>query len=397
MKARRMLLMVLIAAAMVFAATLNVAFAEKAEWQEVPENTEEIGIDETKDVDISSEGETVTFKFTPEEDGVYEFRSFQDGPYDDYDSLDTVGRVLIWNGNEYEEIMENDDNDENYHFCMKFKAEKEKTYYLQARMLSKPSEAVSFHVKLIDTGILEIEYKQKNQLELQYLVDGYYRNRYDDDDNFLGSFFRYYIGRKLPMDQDQFTIKKKNGDDITYVYNAENRQFECDGSDPIRYYDFDFDCVDSYNWDLGEHQAEVYYDGFTTETTVKVVENDIKAVSFQKKEPVTYYENDIDSGEWQGEGEDKYYCYYKPWLITGDKLTVTYTDDSSREFTLKYEDEEEEPVFMSEDGTVIDKGAVLISDEQETRHWGIGENLDEKPDGNNFYTVSYGGEKAIIR
>ena len=126
MKARRMLLMVLIAAAMVFAATLNVAFAEKAEWQEVPENTEEIGIDETKDVDISSEGETVTFKFTPEEDGVYEFRSFQDGPYDDYDSLDTVGRVLIWNGNEYEEIMENDDNDENYHFCMKFKAEKEK-------------------------------------------------------------------------------------------------------------------------------------------------------------------------------------------------------------------------------------------------------------------------------
>ena len=379
MKARRMLLMVLIAAAMVFTTMLNVAYADEDDWQDVPENTEEIDeieTDKTKDVDISSEGETVTFKFTPEEDGVYEFYS---EPADDHD-YDTIGRIMTLVNGEYEEIASNDDSGDDLHFMMRFSAEAGKTYFLQARMYNKPKEAVSFKVSLVDMGIMSVEYKQYYVPQFSYLIDGYYE---EDED-----YFVYNIRNKLPSDGDELVINRKDGSSIVYEYDSQEDVFGCVGQEPISRWEMSFSGVDNQDWAIGRHKATVEYQGINCEINVDVVENDIKSFTYQRKQPAEYYENDPDYGEWVEDDEDRYFHYSTPWAMSGDELTVTYNDDTTCTYTSLYDDEEDEyRIYRAEDGSYFSERVLQFSDDQETEHWELGEN---------HYTVKFGGKEYNV-
>ena len=377
MKARRMLLMVLIAAAMVFTAMLNVAYADEDEWQDVPENTEEIDeieTDETKNVDISSEGETVTFKFTPKETGIYEFNSSK--AEEDNHDRDTVGRVMTLVDGEYEEIAYNDDAGDYSHFMMKFSAEAGKTYFLQARMYNRREKNVKFRVSLIDTGLKSIEYRQKNVPQFRYLIDG----SYDED----SGIFEYNVRRKMPLDKDEIVINRKDGSSEVYEYDSEDGVFTCEGQEPIYSSDLYFSRVDSHDWAIGRHKATVEYQGINCEINVDVVENDIKSITYQRKQPAEYYENDPDYGEWVGDDEDRYFYYTMPWPMSGDKLIVTYNDDTTCTYTSSYDDEDEDYMtYRAEDGSYFSELLLKFSNNQKTEHWMLGEN---------HYTVNYGGK-----
>ncbi|MBE6042148.1 MAG: hypothetical protein E7220_06465, partial [Clostridiales bacterium] len=97
----------------------------------IPEDCEEIGLDEEKTASIIKDNDVVTYAFTPESDGVYYFSA--------QGSYDTLGRVITASEEAdqgFEQVAYDDDTNSG-NFLARFQAEAGTTYYLQARMYSR--------------------------------------------------------------------------------------------------------------------------------------------------------------------------------------------------------------------------------------------------------------------
>ena len=108
----------------------------------IPETVQELGLDQSYDVDITEEGQWEWFSFIAVEDGTYSFSS------EDSDGGDPIvyGYTTRDVESEWDYTFSDDDGGIGYNFKLTFKAEKGKTYYF--RVGQQGSQTGYFSVKM---------------------------------------------------------------------------------------------------------------------------------------------------------------------------------------------------------------------------------------------------------
>ena len=154
-----------------------------------------------------------------------------------------------------------------------------------------------------------------------------------------------------------------------------------------------FEYRDEQNMFMWEVDGEnnywyVYYCGAEAKVPVTVRANNIKSISYQPVQPVQVYIDDyrIVTDEKTGE---QYKEYSLPDLYDGDKVIITYDDESQKEFTLTFDDVDGEHYFVNDiDDEAYHKFTFMPFDNQYEQEWTV--------DGENYFSVDFYGHIADI-
>ncbi len=234
-----------------------------------------------------------------------------------------------------------------------------------------------------------IQFIPNNPYELvEETSDGEYENEYDDDDNVIGSYYRYYYSIRNYGDK---LIVNKNGTSVTYTYGySEELDESCyinddDSSDYIDRNNISYDDEQYTNhWAVGkDNYFTVKYAGKTYNVPVTVKENNIESIEYIPASPRTVYENTDGRFETDDMGEE-YYDYNYTSTSTGDKLVLHLKDNTTETYTLEYSDELEDSLFIndSDKTKTIEENEVNVEANQWKNHWKLG---------TNYVTVRYMG------
>ena len=230
-------------------------------------------------------------------------------------------------------------------------------------------------VNIVPNPVKAIRFERESDV---ILVENYdiYHDEQDDKD--------YY---SIPYHQEGDRLIVIDNDDKETVYDYQvNGVYTCEGKDDIPSFEVYIDKNQRDNpWTVGENEYIVEYMGRTYALTATVIENTVKAISYERASAVEYFENT------NGDYDDQYgyYHYWYSWCEAGDKLTVIDTDDSKTVYEYKLIDENKfEYAFVSADGDIIDPYRVNFDDEQYINHWHIGSD--------NEYFVEYLGARFYL-
>ncbi len=302
---------------------------------------------------------TVTYRFSPNEDGTFVFQSFSDPETDP----DPVGRVVYIDEKTGEPVVAayNDDTvySDDGHFQMVFETKAGRVYYLQTGAWDE--ETVSFSVELYKTADVKgIDLVLVDHEDIPTLTDGVYM---DDDDPKIFDYekedlfepgdkvYLFYeegltvsnlSGKTLGEDYDIYTaddeliFKNNEGKTLTYsLVDTQEDTYWTPGNDP---YFITFVC-------MGHEDAD----------TLKVIirENPVKSISFTPKfsdnngHTIKYFSDEILTAS-EDNPEYKYYDLSKrgfyseemekyEGFVNGDILRVTFKDGSAVNYTYDRE------------------------------------------------------------
>ena len=135
-------------------------------------------------------------------------------------------------------------------------------------------------------------------------------------------------------------------------------------------------------WVLGNsNEFYINYMGQQKTLYATVKANPVKSISYTRAEPITYYEG--TEGYDYGDGFE----YRVPWERTGDKITVTDTNNVSTVYTCVFNNETYETEFVASNGDVL-SGEVRFYSDQKNNPWVVGTN--------NEYYVTYSGKSCTL-
>ncbi|MBR3646610.1 MAG: hypothetical protein IKN54_09330, partial [Lachnospiraceae bacterium] len=170
--------------------------------------------------------------------------------------------------------------------------------------------------------------------------------------------------------------------------NHENNElyFESEYGDIINENDVHiFSDQRNYPWVIGDkNEYQIEYMGYSKIIYTKVVQNNVKSIDYIRTTPSVYYEG--THGHF--DEYDNAFRYDIPYFEVGDKLIVTYSDNSTSTYTYTFNDSTYEGEFKSNDGKVITNSELRFSDNQHDSPWGIGDQ--------NEYSIVYSGRSCNL-
>ncbi|MBR6392952.1 MAG: hypothetical protein IKS12_06660, partial [Eubacterium sp.] len=135
-------------------------------------------------------------------------------------------------------------------------------------------------------------------------------------------------------------------------------------------------------WVLGNsNEFYINYMGQQKTLYATVKANPVKSISYTRAEPITYYEG--TEGYDYGDGFE----YRVPWERTGDKITVTDTNNVSTVYTCTFNDKTDQTEFVASNGDVL-SGEVRFYSDQKNNPWVVGTD--------NEYYVTYSGKSVTL-
>ncbi len=141
-------------------------------------------------------------------------------------------------------------------------------------------------------------------------------------------------------------------------------------------------------WTLaGPNYYTIEVFGLTAEVPVDLVETDVKSVEYIRKTPLTLDENKNGDYRYDNFGT-KFYFYNVPLADVGDKIIITYKDDTSVEYTVKFDATNNVGYAESADGKILGVDDIDIFDRQYDEHWIPGAD-------NKFYVLYRGIETSV--
>ena len=178
-----------------------------------------------------------------------------------------------------------------------------------------------------------------------------------------------------------------SGDTVDYTYSERDWEFlDADGN-ALDTEDKLYRSVRG-NWNK-EAEDNVfyvfYYEVQSNPIPVSIVENNVASIRYTQSAPRScYFEN---GGRWETNGYGQsYYRYDYPTVETDDVLSVTYTDDSTKDFVAKWDDDAWSHYFEAEDGEILTFKEVHFYDRQYEEPY--------TPGDGNCYFVEYQGREC---
>ncbi len=344
---------------------------------------EEISLGESKYVSLE-EDESAWFRFIPEADGVYVFRS--SNAYDDpYATL---------YDEDFDRIAEDDDDGENLNFLISYYLYAGKSYYLEANSYDDDSYYVT--VKL---GAKAISFQPVSEFVLtEGISSGYYDYGYYDEVTGDWKDETYYHFN-IPSFRDGDKLIVTEADDTTnvYVFSKSQWRFVSVNGETIRV--STYSGQDENPWKPGDTDKTftVEYQNLKCSVSVKVLPNPVESISFTAAKEYIYTEGISEgyyaSSEYYNEAlgkwmDDEYFEYYFSGFNEGDKITAKMKDGSVKEYIHSNEasDEYEEDVFVSSDGEVI---YPYVTTNQDINHWVVN-------GAHNKFTVNFAGASCDV-
>ena len=226
--------------------------------------------------------------------------------------------------------------------------------------LDNRSNAVT--VSIVENPVKGIRFERVNDV---VIVEGT-NMRHDNGDNADYYDIPYY------KKGDKLIVIGKGGTETVYEYQIEDI-FTAEGEEDISARDVRFDSNQRENpWTVGDNTYTVEYMGYYYNLVATIIENPVKSIGYIPAEPFEVIEN---TGGYYSERLG-YYYYHTGQIGEGDRLTVTYKDDTVKEYEYRRQDEDSwEYVFVAQDGSVIERNDINFADEQETSPWHIGNNV----------------------
>ncbi|MCR5207886.1 MAG: hypothetical protein K6C14_05345 [Eubacterium sp.] len=212
-------------------------------------------------------------------------------------------------------------------------------------------------------------------------------NGHWDHSETYGDYFNYDI----PSFQEGDVISvifAGETEPVEYTYKVVDGNYDFyDENDEIIPYD---DTITRSNggapWTIGgNNELVVEYSGIEVSVSISVIKNTVTGIDYTRAQPDEYFEGDTHYDPW-----DNAYLYSHPNFYEGDVLTV-YEDELTTVYTCKFNNENGEYYFESENGKTIEtngENAVSFYDNQLTAPWVIGNN-------NEFYVQYMGYTKAL--
>ena len=229
-----------------------------------------------------------------------------------------------------------------------------------------------YEISFADAEIEEIKFENA-PYELEAYVDGSYK-RLEKGENSDNVVFGY---NALKHQGAAFTVKYKNGESEAYTYSTTKKAFVDKNNEIISAEIFAYTDSQLYTeWQPdGEYAIDCYFKGEHFTADYKVKSNPVKAVEYTQAEIPQYKEN--EGGAYKvcekadcDECEGTYFNYTinEKFPVQGDKITVTFADDSVNEYVLKGKS------FVDKDNNPLSKTAVITHNNQNKKHWTVGEN-----------------------
>ncbi|MGN0527448.1 MAG: hypothetical protein ACI4IF_08425, partial [Acutalibacteraceae bacterium] len=221
-------------------------------------------------------------------------------------------------------------------------------------------------VNLVESPVKSISYKPLKTLEI-------YENtgRISDD----GVCYYDLYWDEIFSTGDKITVNYKDNTSKTYTCKNSWLFVAQDGEAlNTEYLSFDEEQEVTPWTKGGNNKITVSYIGANTQIGVNIVENPVKSVNYQKKNPMKFYEN--DSGRYNDE----------IWISAfekGDILTVNYKDGTKEVFSYKGD-----IGFVNQKGESINERYLDYEFDFDKNPWVVGTN--------NYYEVSYAGIKAKV-
>ena|GEM_PF-4225406 len=311
-----------------------------------------------------TEAEDRYFKFVPEEDGTYFFKSSY--VYD-------VDPDCVLEDKDYKEIEKDTVRGP---FELKFDAEAGEEYYLKVHIWDLPdgADSIKFDIQLIQEKATSMEYVPVKPIELIENVDG----------NEMADWFNY---KYSSQDGDRLILKYAEGSEEEYeeeyvlkkgernIYVGDNRTIEARN---VRL----TDDQDMNHWTTGENRITVKYAGLSCELVANVIEQPYTKLSFRSDAGIKVYDG---SGHEEHDGEGNPYMHYDlvpPYFHGGDILTFTMKNGTEAEYVFDVMD----LIFYNrkDSSDYIPLWDLLLNlDGQEENHWTKG--------GNNTFVLEYRG------
>lgn len=232
--------------------------------------------------------------------------------------------------------------------------------------------AVQYPVDFADAGIVSISVENASQ-ELSAYTDGSFaRLSYGENQDDVAFYYN-----TLYCEGVSFSVEYENGDKESFAYSEDESTFVNDEGELIDFEVFSYtESQDYEEWQPGnEYVVNCYYKGFGFEVPYKVSENPVKAIEYTQTAIPQYKEN------WDGEYsycektdceicEDTYFEYNitKSFPVQGDKITVTYADDSSAEYVLNGN------YYTDAQGNRLPWQSMVCHNNQKDNHWVVGDN-----------------------
>ena len=233
-------------------------------------------------------------------------------------------------------------------------------------------QAIQYPVTFAESGIASITAENTGKSVSAY-KDGRYTRLFAGENE--GEVAFYYD--TLYCEGVSFTVVYENGDEERFAYSDEYGTFVNDKDELVSFDTFSFTESQEYEeWQPGgEYAVNCYYKGFGFSVEYAVSENPVKAVEYEQAEIPQYKEN------WDGEllycenpdceiCEDNYFNYSitKSFPVQGDKITVTYADDSVVEYVLNGN------YYTDAEGNRLPWQSMVCHNDQKDKHWTVGEN-----------------------
>ena len=191
-------------------------------------------------------------------------------------------------------------------------------------MLEYCGATCSVPVFIIENPVASISFTPAASYEIIENTYGYAET--DDDGE---SYYRYSIPEF--KNGDTLSVTDKDGNTTDYVFDYDEGEFISEDGDIIYTDDIDrYSNQDSEHWVVdGENYFTVSCLGKTVSVSVAIVETPVESLEFTLIKPFNIIENTMCY-----EGEDGEIFYDTPDFRTGDKVTITFKDESVEEYTF---------------------------------------------------------------
>ena len=229
-----------------------------------------------------------------------------------------------------------------------------------------------------DTDIKSISYTPANPEECVFIENtgGYFTM-----DNNMEEYYYYWC---YPQTEGSIlTVNYNDGRTVDYVCSVDENWSKCfisaDGEKIEAVY-FGNNQEESHWLPGKDNYLSVYYCDCETKIPITVKENPVKSISYTpaKSDSYVYIENTNGQISTDVNGQE----YFDYWLsiFEGNILTVNYKDGRTLDYVYSH-DEDWNPIYLSEDGDIINGNDVDISAYQYKNPWLAGKE--------NYFTVSY--------
>ncbi|MBR3144733.1 MAG: hypothetical protein IKF53_02435 [Clostridia bacterium] len=242
----------------------------------------------------------------------------------------------------------------------------------------------SIPVNIKENNISSISY---TPIKTPLLYSSNYHIEYDEDHN----EHKIY---DIPgfSEGDVLTVYDNNGNgkDYTLTFNElDGERYFVNGDEKIHEYEISRNSEQDKN-EWGTDKDNYYFIelyGFKTSISVMMIDTDVKYVDYIKKEPIVLKEN--TDGEYRyDQNMTLYFHYFFQYADQGDKIIITYFDNSVEEYTIEFDVEKNEGYAISANGDILSVEDIEIFDRQYDEHWVVGKE-------NRYYLLYKGVETSI--